>query len=142
WTHSFGGGELNAGYSTGSYGATPYVQQDYPATGYDDVAQGIPEGPGGYYGNYGTPAAVPPMMQGMPGQQPYGAPGQDTLKGTPYQNVPQMEYGQSYGARQQPDFTRESKSDHSRQPAQQPDASNAERDDLGIPAFLRRPTKK
>ncbi len=149
WTHSFGGGDLNAGYS-GSYGATPFVQQDYPSTGYDDVAQGIPEGPGGYYGNYGgapTPAAVPQMMQGMPGQQPYGAPGQDQLKGTPYQNVPQMEYGQSYGAKQQPDFTREQPAEQqprsSRQSAQQqPDASNTERDDLGIPAFLRRPTKK
>ncbi len=149
WTHSFGS-DLNAGYS-GSYGATPYVQQNYPATGYDDVPEGIPETPpAGYYGGYGnaqTPAAMPQMMQGMPGQAPYGgAPGQQ-LNGTPYQNVPQMEYGQSYGAKQQPDFTQqepaaEPPSRSGRQPAQQPDNKASERDELGIPAFLRRPTKK
>ena len=152
WTHSFGGGDLNTGYS-GSYGATPLVQQDYPATGYDDVADGVPgKSPGGgYYGNYGgapTPAAVPQMMQGQPGQG-YGAPGANPpLQGTPYQNIPQMEYGQSYGAKQQPDFSQEAKDEQpksraARQPAaQQPDTAPAERDDLGIPAFLRRPTRK
>ena len=151
WTHSFGGGDLNAGYS-GSYGATPFVQQEYPATGYDDVADGVPGNAapgGGYYGNYGgapTPAAMPQMMQG------YGAPGNDApLQGTPYQNIPRMEYGQSYGSKQQPDFTQEAapvgdaqqpKPRATRQSVPQQEKPSAERDDLGIPAFLRRPTKK
>jgi len=156
WTHSFGSNDLNSGY-TGSFGATPFVQQDYPASSYDDMAE--PESDavrgGGYYGNFGsapTPAAVPHMMQGQPGQRDmgYGAPGADAqMPNTPYQNIPQMEYGQSYGAKQQPDFTQNPPAQESpyqrsaRQPAAQPDnASSSERDDLGIPAFLRRPTKK
>jgi len=144
WTHSFGG-DLNTGY-TGSYGATPFVQQDYPATGYNDVPDGLPNaGPGGYYGSYGgapTPAAIPQGMQGMQGQPAYGAQGQ----GTPYQNIPQMEYGQSYGAKQQPGYTQEQKPEQQsrspRQSAQPQEPAPTERDDLGIPAFLRRPTKK
>ena len=152
WTHSFGGSDLSGGYS-GSYSGTPYVQQDYPATGYNEGSDNaMNQGPNaGYYGNFGgvpTPAAVPQMVQGQ--QNPgYGAPGQGVPpQGTPYQNVPQMEYGQSYGAKQQPDFTQESKDDRQPyRPANQPapkqqDAASAERDDLGIPAFLRRPTKK
>ncbi len=155
WTHSFGSGELNTGYSS-SYGATPFVQQDYPASAYDDVDTASDGGPsGGYYGNFGgapTPAAMPHVMQGQPGQRDYGygAPGtEQVLHGTPYQNIPQMEYGQSYGAKQQPDFTQEPEM-QSRQPqrsarqpaAPQQDTTSAERDDLGIPAFLRRPTRK
>ena len=156
WTHSFGGGDLNTGYS-GSYGATPFVQQDYPASSYDDMAQPDSEAHqgAGYYGNFGnvpTPAAVPHMMQqGQPGQQDMspGAPGaEQPLQGTPYQNIPQMEYGQSYGAKQQPDFSQGPLSQNGQQPssrqpaAPQESAASAERDDLGIPAFLRRPTKK
>jgi len=153
WTHSFGGGDLNTGYS-GSYGATPFVQQDYPASAYDapdasDVGQNTPN----YYGNFGnipTPAAVPHMMQGQPGQQRgqgYGnAAGIDPMaQNTPYQGIPQMEYGQSYGAKQpsayQPDAAMAD--DQQLQDTQSPiQNSSAERDDLGIPAFLRRPTKK
>ena len=155
WTHSFGGGDLNTGYS-GSYGATPFVQQDYPASSYDDMAEPDSQAHqgAGYYGNFGnvpTPAAVPHMMQGQSGQQDMsqGAPGAEPpLQGTPYQNIPQMEYGQSYGAKQQPDFSQGPLSQNGQQPssrqpaAPQESAPSAERDDLGIPAFLRRPTKK
>ena len=150
WTHSFGGGDLNAAYS-GSYGATPYVQQDYPSTGYDDVPEGVPNTTGaGYYGsNSGasTPAAMPQMMQGQPGQA-YNVPGAAApLQGTPFQNVPQMEYGQSYGSKKQPDFTQEASEEQApsrsaRQNAPQQEKTSSERDDLGIPAFLRRPTRK
>ncbi len=156
WTHSFGSSDLNTGYS-GSYGAAPFVQQDYPASSYDDMAEPDSEAHqgGGYYGNFGnvpTPAAVPHMMQGQPGQRDmgFGAPAADpSMQGTPYQNIPQMEYGQSYGAKQQPDFSQSAPAQGGpfqrspRQPAPpQENASSAERDDLGIPAFLRRPTKK
>ena len=131
------------------------MQQEYPASGYDDVPA-LDTGAGqsgGYYGNYGgipTPAAVPHMMQ--PGQRDmgYGVPGAEPmLKGTPYQNIPQMEYGQSYGAKQQPDFTQSAPAQGgpfqraARQPAApQQEPAAKERDDLGIPAFLRRPGKK
>ncbi len=155
WTHSFGSNDLNSGYS-GSYGATPYVQQDYPASSYDDMAE--PDGGanrGNYYGGYGnmpTPAAVPQMMQGQR-DMGYGMPGNDPMARNAYQNVPQMEYGQSYGAKQQPDFTQGVQQQQPqgspyqrnvRQPAAPPqeNAASAERDDLGIPAFLRRPGKK
>lgn len=151
WTHSFGG-DLNAGYS-GSYGATPFVQQDYPAAAYDDADSMADNGPSAgntYYGNYGnipTPAAIPHMMQSNQPEQGYGAPAGDAMQpNTPYQSIPKMEYGQSYGAKQ-PSFTQDSPYQN---PASQPDTqpsapiqnTSSERDDLGIPAFLRRPTKK
>lgn len=162
WTHSFGGNDLNSGYSS-SYGATPFVQQEYPASSYDDSIdplQDADQNAGGrYYGNFGsipTPAAVPHMMQGQPMQQRdpgYGMPAQGgsepMMQNTPYQNVPKMEYGQSYGAKQQPSFSQDA-AYQGNQPQQRPsqpsappqNAPSAERDDLGIPAFLRRPTKK
>ena len=152
WTHSFGSNDLNTGYS-GSYGATPFVQQDYPSSGYNDASDTDSDAGsgGGYYGNFGnipTPAAVPHMMQG--GQAPPQNMGYGEPQGTPYQNIPQMEYGQSYGAKQQPDYAQNAPAQGGgpfqrapKQPAaQQEVSSSSDRDDLGIPAFLRRPTKK
>ena len=161
WTHSFGSNDLNSGYS-GSYGAAPFVQQDYPASSYEDgmdTMQDAQQNAGsGYYGNFGnipTPAAIPHMMQGQPMQpeQGYGVPGGNAMQNpqnTSYQNVPQMEYGQSYGAKQPQGYAQQPPAYQNEQPKNakpsQPSApeqnSSAERDDLGIPAFLRRPTKK
>jgi cell division protein FtsZ len=125
--------------------------------GYMDQSRGIP-----------TPAAVPQMMpqnQTMYGQgynpmypqAGYGQPMNDysNMSGmqNPYQPVqqqpimPAMEYGQSYGAVQPPAQQPQPIQPQAMpaqpkmpEPAAQPPA--AERDDLGVPAFLRRPAKK
>lgn len=129
--------------------------------GYMDNMRGMP-----------TPAAMPPMMpqnmyqQGYnPGypQQGYGQPmapdyGMGGMQGNPYQPMqqqqpvmPTMEYGQSYGVTpqqqpMQPPMAQQPAS--AQQPTQgQPAESaanppSAERDDLGVPAFLRRPARK
>lgn len=122
----------------------------------------------GSSGGIPTPAAMPQVMQqsqpsmyqpsyGQYGQQPYGQGMQDyQMQPTQpqYQNVQQpmqqMEYGQQYqgmpstqpqqqGQQQmplgQPQHVSPSIADMAPPPA-------AERDDLGVPAFLRRPSKK
>ena len=119
-----------------------------------------------------TPAAMPPMMQqgsnyyasyGQPsGYQPrqtYGQPDygmQQPVQGMQYGNVqqpvmPQMEYGQQYQApTQNAQALQPQAGAQPQQAAQQPAAektpapaaSTVERDDLGVPAFLRRPTRK
>lgn len=119
-----------------------------------------------------TPAAMPPMMQqgsnyyasyGQPsGYQPrqtYGQPDygmQQPVQGMQYGNVqqpmvPQMEYGQQYQAPAQNAQAQQPQNGAQPQQAVQqpaaeatpaPAASTVERDDLGVPAFLRRPTRK
>ncbi len=129
--------------------------------GYMDQNRGMP-----------TPAAMPQMMpqnqtmyqQGFNPMYPQGGYGQPMndfggMQGmqNPYQPVqqpiiPTMEYGQSYGAMAQQPPQQQAQPMMPQQPAAQnkapePQASAsqppaAERDDLGVPAFLRRPAKK
>ena len=158
WTRSFGGGSGSA------YGSSPLVQQEYPTPSYEDMSFNMPMDEenqtsfGGY--NMGgssmpTPAAMPQMMQqpsyaGAYGQS-YQAPQFAQMEyGQQYQAaqqpqqqpaMPQMEYGQQYQAAQpvQPQQPVEAVL----QPAQpEPVAQQPERNSLGVPAFLRRPTRK
>ena len=112
-----------------------------------------------------TPAAMPPMMQnqsmyqGSYGQsyqpQTYGQPMQQDygMQGGPYQGMqqpmmPQMEYGQQYAGMTQAQPPMQQPQAAAQPPVQQPEAQpqaapqGVERDDLGVPAFLRRPSKK
>ena len=112
-----------------------------------------------------TPAAMPPIMQqNQPmyqqsygqGYQPqqYGSQGiQDFSMQQPYPQqqqpvIQQMEYGQQYQG-MQPQQPPPQQQPMGQQPQIAPPATvepvtptSAERNDLGIPAFLRRPTKK
>ena len=105
--------------------------------------------------NYGQPMGGEYPMQGMQGG--YGmAPQQQPM-------MPQMEYGQSYGGgmQNQPQMPQQQPAaQQPMMPQQQPNAmptepmappqqeapaspnSNVERDDLGVPAFLRRSNRK
>ena len=157
WTRSFGG---NAG---ASYGSSPLVQQEYPTPSYEDMSFNMPMDEenqtsfGGY--NMGgsampTPAAMPQMMQQASYSSAYGqsyqAPQFAQMEyGQQYQAaqqpqqpaMPQMEFGQQYQAAQpvQPQQPVEAV----QQPAQpEPVAQQPERNSLGVPAFLRRPTRK
>ncbi len=154
WTRSFGG---SAG---SSYGAGPVVQQDYPTPSYEDMSFNMPaEEEGTGFAGYSmggsaipTPAAMPQMMQGAQGYpgsfgQPYQTPqygqieyGQQYQAGTPQPGMPQMEFGQQYQAMQMP----QKPADAAQQPAQPETAPQpqVERNSLGVPAFLRRPTRK
>lgn len=166
WTRSFSGG--GAAYDAGALRGTPLVQQDYPTPSYEDMSFNMPmeEERGGFGGYMGggsaipTPAAMPQMVQGgqmyqsgfgqgYQPQQPYGQmdygmnqPGMQYQGGAqPQQPMPQMEYGQQYqGGMQQPMQGDAAKAQQPAEPAPQP--STVERDDLGVPAFLRRPTRK
>ncbi len=116
-----------------------------------------------------TPAAVPQMMQqqGQPmypqgygqgyQQMPYGQSMQDysmqqpvqPMQGYPQQPIMQtMEYGQQYQPAQPTMAQQQPVAQPAAQLQQQPAPevaeapAPAERDDLGVPAFLRRPTKK
>ncbi len=119
--------------------------------------------------NIPTPAAMPPMMQ-QPGQnmyqggyntgypqnygQPMGDYGQSMqggYGGMQQQPIAQpMEYGQSYAGgmeqqmgQQQGGMPQQGGQQQPGMPgAQQRPAPSVERDDLGVPAFLRRPAKK
>jgi len=157
WTRSFGG---NAG---ASYGSSPLVQQEYPTPSYEDMSFNMPMDEenqtsfGGY--NMGgsampTPAAMPQMMQQASYSSAYGqsyqAPQFAQMEyGQQYQAaqqpqqpaMPQMEFGQQYQAAQpvQPQQPVEAV----QQPAQpEPVAQQPERNSLGVPACLRRPTLK
>ncbi|NLV57223.1 MAG: cell division protein FtsZ [Clostridiales bacterium] len=116
-----------------------------------------------------TPAAMPPVMQQAQssvfqptyGQsyQPYPFSGQNPqdygVRQPQYQQQPQqpmmppqMEYGQQYQGMQPPSQQRGEQQVPMGQPQPQPSPQeqtpppSAARDDLGVPAFLRRPTKK
>ena len=125
---------------------------------------------GGYMGGSAipTPAAMPQMVQqnnqmyqsgygqGYQPQQQYGQmdygmqqPGMQYQGGMQQQPViPQMEYGQQYqGIPPQQQMNQNQQQEQKRQAQPTPPESasppaSAERDDLGVPAFLRRPTRK
>ena len=140
------------------YAAAPQ-RQEYPTPSYDDMGFGMPmEGErrpdefGGFMGGgVPTPGAMPPQQGGplYPGYQPqpYGQaeyPQQQQQPGMQYPNMPQMpqlEYGQQYPGvqQQQPGAARQPAP---QQPEAQPKPPTVERDDLGVPAFLRRPSRK
>ncbi len=72
---------------------------------------------------------------GQPGMQYQGGMQQPQQPG-----MPQMEYGQQYqGGMQQPV---NQQPDAKAQPEPAPQPASVERDDLGVPAFLRRPKRK
>ena len=198
WSRPYGGGESRGGY-TATYNPTPLVHQEYPAPSYEDMSFDMPSddertmgmGMGGYMDanrNIPTPAAMPSMMQPQGGYQPsynpgfqpqgYAQPMSNEYSMPPMQNpypgmqqpmIPQMEYGQAYGApmQTQPPMGQPMAQPNMQAPLAQPtqgmpntqppmatpkaaDAPTApanptasvERDDLGVPAFLRRPAKK
>jgi len=163
WTRSFGSAAAGA-----SYGSTPMVQQDYPTPSYEDMSFNMPmDEENSSFGGYNmggsaipTPAAVPQMMQ----QQSFGAAYNQSFQAPQYA---QMDYGQQYQAaqpvaQQQPamqqmEFGQQYQAAQpvAQQPVEQPGApvqpvqpeaapqpSQLERNSLGVPAFLRRPTRK
>jgi len=157
WSRSFGGSAAGA-----AYGSSPMVQQEYPAPSFEDMSFNMPmdeEGMGGFGYNMGgsaipTPAAMPQMVQqqnygaayGQPyqasqfGQQEYAASFQNVQQ--PQQPVqPQMDYAQPYQA-VQPIQQPEAAPGQPAQPQPLPQQPAVERNSLGVPAFLRRPTRK
>ena len=162
WTRSFGSAAAGA-----SYGSTPMVQQDYPTPSYEDMSFNMPmdEENGGFGGyNMGgsaipTPAAMPQMMQ----QQNFGAAYNQTFQAPQYAQMdygqqyqaaqpaaqqpamPQMEFGQQYQAAQpvaQQPVEQHAAPVQPIQPEAAPQPAQVERNSLGVPAFLRRPTRK
>lgn len=168
WTRSFSTGDRGAAYDANNLRGTPLVQQDYPTPSYEDMSFNMPMDEergsndfGGFMGgsNIPTPAAMPQMVQGgMQYQsgynqgyqpQPYGQMDYGMQQGgMQYQGVqqaqqpqiPQMEYGQQYQGMQP--VQNQQAAQQPAQPEPQPKPSTVERDDLGVPAFLRRPTRK
>ncbi len=146
WTRSFGGENRGA-----AYGSSPMVQQDYPTPSYEDMSFNMPMDDessfGGYMGGGSampTPAAAPqPMQQTYPtaytqyGQMDFGQQYQ-----APQQQMPQMDFGQQY--QPQPVAPMQQPVEAPAQPIQpEPIAQPAvEKNNLGVPAFLRRPTRK
>ena len=159
WSRSFGGSAAGT-----TYGAGPMVQQEYPTPSYEDMSFNMPmdeEGMGGFGYNMGgsavpTPAAMPQMMQQQSYANPYGQPYQTSQFGqadfgasfqTPAQQPqqpvqPQMEYGQQYQAMQPAAQQPEAIPPQPVQPQPVPQQPAVERNSLGVPAFLRRPTRK
>ena len=169
WSRSFGSAAAGALYGSGpmvqqEYSAPSYDDMSFNMPMDEDSMGGFGYSMGG--SAMPTPAAVPQMMQQPTytapyGQQPYqpsqfaqpeyGAAFQQTATQPVQQPVPQaqpqMEYGQQYQAMQpavpqkepvaqQPILQQPAVS----QPVPQPAAP--ERSSLGVPAFLRRPTRK
>ncbi|MBP3647666.1 MAG: cell division protein FtsZ [Clostridia bacterium] len=151
WTRSFGGDARGAAYGSG-----PMVQQEYPTPSYDDMSFNMPAEEENSFGSYmggsavPTAPAMPQMMQGGQayptsyGQQ-YQAPQFGQMEyGQQYQapQMQQMEYGQQYQAPQSAPVQQPA------EPVQQPTMAEpapkpaTERNNLGVPAFLRRPTRK
>ena len=152
WTRSFSSDARGTPYGAGGPGQM--TRQDYPTPSYEDMSFGMPVdgerrqddfGAGFMGGGVPTPAAMPQQgAQLYPGYQPT-FPTQQPFGQADYQQ-PGMPY---QGAQpQQVDFNYPNPQlGNQRQPAQQapeaPQKSNAvERDDLGVPAFLRRPSRK
>jgi len=170
WTRSFGGGERGPAYDAGNLRGTPLVQQEYPTPSYEDMSFNMPmdeERGGDYTGYMGggaipTPAAMPQMMQGSQmyqsgygqgyqpqqyGQMDYGMqqPGMQYQGGMQQgqQQIPRMEFGQQYqGMQQSAPQNNDPKQQGTVQPEPAVQPTTVERDDLGVPAFLRRPTRK
>ena len=170
WPRSFGGGDSRSSGNFGgtpfhSSGTPLERQQDYPAISYEDMSFGLPAEEGqranelpSYSGGspIPTPAAIPQVMQQPSvyqpgygqGYQPQGF-GQGMQDFTGRQQIPnmqqpiggQLEYGQQY----QGSLGVQPQQMSSGQPSPAPDTAPspaAERNDLGVPAFLRRPGKK
>ena len=157
WPRSFGGAESRP--SSFQSSGTPLMRQEYPSVTYDDMSFDMPMDDGQrvndlpmYTGGTNAIPSQGAMLQGMPGQ-PSGfqsAQGytpqsfaQSAQAAQPYvgqqTGVPSMEFGQQYSGMMGAQVP-------SAQP-QSPEASPerpavAERDDLGVPAFLRRGNKK
>ncbi len=166
WTRSFSTGDRGAAYDANSLRGTPLVQQDYPTPSYEDMSFNMPmddEHGAGDFGSFmggsiPTPAAMPQIQGGQMYQsgygqgyqpQPYGQMDYGMQQGgMQYQGVqqaqqpqiPQMEYGQQYQG-VQPAQNQQGVQQPA-QPEPQPKSTTVERDDLGVPAFLRRPTRK
>ena len=155
WSRTFGSSAAGS-----SYGAGPMVQQEYSTPSYEDMSFNMPmdeENMGGFGYNMGgsavpTPAAMPQVMQqqnyGNAFTQPYQANqfGQADY-GMPFQSAPQqpvqpqMDYAQPYQAAQ-PVQQPEAAPQQPAQPQPMPQQPAVERNSLGVPAFLRRPTRK
>ena len=157
WSRSFGGS---------AYGSGSMVQQEYPAPSYEDMSFNMPmdeENMGGFGYNMGgsavpAPAASPQMMQQPSYTNPYmqqfqqqptqyaadyttqyqAAPPQQPMQ--PAQ--PRMEFGQQYQAAQPVMPQSEPVAQQPVQPQPVPQQPAVERNSLGVPAFLRRPTRK
>ena len=153
WSRSFGGSAIGT-----AYGSSPMVQQEYPTPSYEDMSFNMPmdeENMGGFGYNMGgsavpTPAAMPQMAQqnypnayGQPfqngqfAQNEYASPFQAAQ-----QPVQQMEFGQQYQAAQPVQPQPEPIQQQAMQPQPVPQQAPVERNSLGVPAFLRRPTRK
>ena len=111
-------------------------------------------GSGNMYGGGYNPV-YPQQPYNQPMGNDYGMGGMQNPYQTPQQPqmMPQMEYGQSYNAMQQqmpaqqpmpqpPMMPPQTNAQEPPAQALQNPAAAVERDDLGVPAFLRRPTKK
>lgn len=145
---------LGIGYMDNSRGIpTPAAMP--PMMQKNQAMYGTSYNPGYQQQGYGQPMGNDYGMQGM--QNPYQPMQQQPM-------IPTMEYGQSYGAmqpqqpmqqmpqqpmmqpsqQQMPGIQQQQPMIQEQQQAQQPQTSpsGAERDDLGVPAFLRRPAKK
>ena len=151
WTRSFGGSAAGAAYGSG-----PMVQQEYPTPSYEDMSFNMPMDDESSFGNYMGGSAVPsaaPAPQQMQGGQAYPANyGQFQAP-----QFGQMDFSQQYQAQpQQPqmDFVQQYQAQPVQQPMEQPvvpqqpvqpepaPQPTVERDSLGVPAFLRRPSRK
>ncbi len=156
------------GYGAFGGSGAPLVRQEYPTPSYEDMSfdgagEEHPQTDMNSFmsaqRNVPTPAAMPPMMQGQAMYQPsYGQGYQPYTQGQEYgaQNqymqqpqaqpmAPQMEYGQQYQApqgqpvMQQPMMGQQPMAQPVPQEEPKPATSAAaEKDDLGVPAFLRR----
>ncbi|MBE5801880.1 MAG: cell division protein FtsZ [Clostridiales bacterium] len=151
------------------YPSTSYEDMSFNMPMEDEVA---PADFGGYMGGstISTPASMPSMMQqGMPvyqqqgyqqGYQPQQPYGQMDFAMQPQQSVQfnavqqpqavqQMEFGQQYQPAmppmQQPEAAQPAANMSqpvAEQPVEPAPVASVERDELGVPAFLRRPTRK
>ena len=168
WSRSFGSAAAGALYGSSpmvqqEYAAPSYDDMSFSMPMDEEPMSGFGYSMGG--SAMPTPAAVPQMMQqsySSPyGQQPYqvsqyaqpeyGAAFQQTAPQQVQQPVPQgqpqMEYGQQYQAMQP---AAPQKEPMAQQPVMQqpavsqpvPQPAAPERSSLGVPAFLRRPTRK
>ena len=142
---------------------SPSVQQEYPTPSFDDMSFNMPmdeEGFGAYSmggSSVPTPAAMPQMMQQQSfgaaynqnfqapqyAQMDYGQQYQAAQPAAPQQPVmPQMEYGQQYQAAQPVVPQQPAEPVAPAQPEAPVQPAPVERNSLGVPAFLRRPTRK